>query len=81
MSAIREICAICGHVSRVGFRVPDEIWKHAIHPFYWTSIVCLACFAERADEHLIEWDKEIQFFPVSFATHLRASGQNRDGKE
>ena len=70
MSCIREICAICGHVSRVGFFVPDEVWKHAIHPFYQNSIVCLACFTERADEHLIDWSADIKFYPVSFAAHL-----------
>jgi transcriptional regulator with PAS, ATPase and Fis domain len=70
MGATREACSICGRISRIGFHVPDEIWRHVIHPHYQNSIVCLACFAERADEHFIEWDKQIEFHPVSFKTHL-----------
>jgi transcriptional regulator with PAS, ATPase and Fis domain len=71
MSATREVCAICGRVSRVGFWVPNKIWNHVIHPYYRNSIVCLSCFTERADEHLVDWSSEIQFYPVSFAAHIR----------
>jgi DNA-binding NtrC family response regulator len=77
MSCVREMCAICGHVSRVGFWVPDEVWKHAIHPHYHNAIVCLSCFTERADEHMIEWDAKIKLYPVSMVTHLQNTDPTR----
>ncbi len=70
MSCTREMCAICGRVSRVGFHVPDEIWHEVVHAHYRSSILCLSCFTERADEHFVEWDKEIVFWPVSLATRM-----------
>jgi len=70
MSATREICAICGHVSRVGFWVPDSMWREVIHVFYRESTICLACFTERADEHLVEWGGVIELYPVSFVAHM-----------
>jgi len=71
MSSHREICAICGQVSRVGFLATDQAWQHAVHHYYQNSLVCLQCFTLRGDEHLIEWDKDIQLFPMSLARHIR----------
>jgi hypothetical protein len=65
----REICAICHEVSRVGFHVPDEIWELATHRHFRNSILCLRCFTRLADERSVEWDKDIQFYPVSWITH------------
>lgn len=64
----REICALCHEVSRVGFLVPDDIWRAAVHPHYQNSIICLRCFTRWADEKGVEWDRLIKFYPVSFIT-------------
>ena len=70
MIATREICAICGHVVRVGFWVPNEIWLQTVHLHWQNSILCLDCFTTRADEKLIDWSEKIKFYPVSFKAHL-----------
>lgn len=70
MATTREICAICGNIVRVGFWVPNAIWKEVVHIHYQNSILCLECFTKRADEKFIEWDKLIKFYPVSFKSHL-----------
>ena len=70
MSVSREICKICGDINRVGFSVPDEVWSEVV-PLKWrSSIVCLRCFTRLADEKLVEWDKCIDFYPVSMKSHL-----------
>jgi len=67
----RMFCQICGHVHKIDFWVPNEIWVEAIHPKYQNGPVCLNCFTERADEHLLPWDKEIKFLvPCSLATQI-----------
>lgn len=66
----REICKICYHVNPIGFSVPQEVWS-AVNPFGENdSVICLPCFVRIADEKMIQWDKDIQFFPVSLKTHL-----------
>jgi hypothetical protein len=67
----REICKVCYHINTVGFSVPDEIWQVTVPEKLQNSVLCLACFIRFADEQLIEWDKDIKFYPVSFATYLR----------
>ena len=66
----REICRICFRANPVGFTVPDEIWKAAIPPEHLSSVVCMSCFARLADEKLIPWDRDIEFYPVSMYSHL-----------
>lgn len=66
----REFCAICGNVVRVGFLVPDNIWKEVVHPSRINDIHCLECFTKRADEKLIEWSDDMKFYPVSLKNHL-----------
>lgn len=65
----REICFLCHEVSRVGFLVPNEIWQAAVHFCFQNDIICLRCFTRLADEKSVEWDKEIEFHPVSWVTH------------
>lgn len=67
----RELCKICYHVGAVGFRVPDEIWQAVVPESRRESIVCLGCFTRLADEGGIQWDRKIEFFPVSLVTHRR----------
>ena len=67
----REICALCHEVSRVGFCVPNEIWRAAVHRYYQNAIICLRCFTRLADEKSIIWDKDIKLYPVSWVTHSK----------
>ena len=67
----REICALCSEVSRVGFFVPDEVWKAVVHRIHLESIICLRCFTRLADEKSVEWDVNIQLYPVSWITHIK----------
>jgi len=66
----REICKACFEINRVGFSIPDDIWLVAVPAKLRDSILCLNCFTRFADERLIEWDRNIAFFPVSLATHI-----------
>lgn len=66
----RMFCQICGKVHKIDFWVPDEIWDTAIHTRYKDTHVCLNCFMERADEQLLQWDKEIKFMPCSMITQI-----------
>ena len=68
-NAHREICSLCHEISRVGFWVPDEIWKKVVHTSKMNDIICLRCFTRLADEKSIQWDEEIKFYPVSQKTH------------
>jgi hypothetical protein len=64
----REICKSCWRPSPVGFSVPDEVWERVKHPNLPGDVLCIMCFARFADELLIEWDREIRFWPVSLVT-------------
>lgn len=66
----REICKICYQVNRVGFSVPDETWKAVVPESHQSGVVCLECFTRLGDEKMIHWDKNIEFWPVSLASHL-----------
>lgn len=70
MPLSREICRICFRVNPVGFAVPDEVWHDVIPPEHLSNVVCISCFARLADEKLVPWDRQIQFYPVSMYTHL-----------
>lgn len=64
----REICSLCHEVSRVGFWVPNEIWRFSLHKSQWNDIICLHCFTRLADERGVEWNKDIKFYPISWIT-------------
>lgn len=66
----REICGLCHRAIAVGFWVPNDIWQAVVHPSHINTIHCLNCFTERADEKLINWSKDIQFYAVSLRSHL-----------
>lgn len=66
----REICGLCHRVSPVGFWVPNEIWEAVVHSSRMHDIHCLTCFIERADEKLIDWSKDIKFYPTSLKEHI-----------
>lgn len=71
-------CQICGHVHKIDFAVPNEIWDEAIHPRFKDTHICLNCFIERADEKLLPWDKEIKLFPCSMLTQIEIQTQNKE---
>lgn len=64
----REICKACGRESAVGFSVPDDVWLAAAGEFYWNKVLCIGCFAARADARRVRWDLDIHFWPVSLVT-------------
>ena len=74
MSSSREICKICLHINSVGFDVPDKIWKSVVPLAHQNNVVCLSCFTRLADEKMIDWDSQIEFYPVSMKTHLKGAG-------
>lgn len=49
--------------------MPDEIWEATPLTSKY-AILCLGCFTRLADEALLPWDRQIEFWPVSLATHL-----------
>ncbi len=71
----RETCKICYHANAVGFTVPDEVWRAVVPEAHRESVVCLPCFTRLADERGIEWDRYIEFYPVSLISHLRSEGR------
>jgi hypothetical protein len=77
--ATREICRCCWHPSPVGFDVPNEIWEASVHPEFRDTVLCLGCFARLADERLIEWDRDIEFFPVAAVSMLSETTDERRG--
>lgn len=66
MGLTREICKLCYHENPIGFNVPDEIWN-VVAPI-GINILCIDCFTTIADIKGIQWDKDIQLFPVSLIT-------------
>lgn len=74
----REICKSCGSSNGVGFTVADDVWKAAVPILFQNHVLCLGCFTRFADEKLIAWDKQIEFWPVSFVTHLDLEEDHMD---
>lgn len=77
----REICRCCCRPSPVGFLVPDEIWNLSVPQVYSSDPLrdrplCIVCFAMFADEAGIEWDRDIEFFPVSLVSHFRIAEEH-----
>ena len=64
----REICKLCHNVNRVGFTVPNNIWNQVVYRDFRNEIICLNCFTYLGDLAEIQWDKEIEFYPVSLKT-------------
>ena len=75
-SMTREFCQRCQRVSPVGFHSPNEIWE-AVAGRWKDSILCIMCFAALGDEKHIMWEQDVEFYPVSYATHHAARVQLR----
>lgn len=69
----REFCQKCGRLSRIGFWVPDAIWR-AVTGRWAEDVLCLPCFAELGDEKFIQWEYGIKFYPVSYVAHHTSRG-------
>jgi hypothetical protein len=67
--ATREICKCCWQINPLGFHVPNDIWESSVPIQLKTSVLCVICFARFADENDIQWDTDIDFYPVSKVTH------------
>lgn len=72
--SMRPTCGMCHDVSVIDFLVPGDVWIEVVHPRYQGSVLCLRCFARRADEKLIDWSQGIQLFPRPLSGHLVAIG-------
>ena len=72
----REICSLCHEVSRVSFKVSDSVWSQSVHISQINDLLCLRCFARLADERGVEWDKDIQFYPVSQINSIKERMQD-----
>ena len=70
--ATREICKCCGRINPLGFHVTNHIWRESVPSYYEDDILCIICFAQFADENGIEWDVDVDFYPVSLITHNRS---------
>jgi hypothetical protein len=70
LMATRECCKACNRISAVGFWVPNKVWLASVPKHLQNGILCVSCFVTHADERLVPWDAEIQFYPVSLRTHL-----------
>ncbi len=56
--------------------MPDKIWNETVLEQFRKKVLCINCFSTFADEQLIEWDKDIQFYPASLKTMLVNTVQN-----
>ena len=65
----REFCGRCHRVSPVGFHVQNDIWEAVAGRHHQHDILCILCFAQLGDEKHIVWEENIEFYPVSYATH------------
>jgi hypothetical protein len=70
----REMCKLCHSVNRVGFIADSAVWEAVVPEPFRDSVVCLGCFTRIADEKLIAWEDEMEFFPISLASVLRDDG-------
>lgn len=73
----REICQRCHRTSPVSFRARNDIWQSVAGHEWQHSILCVVCFAQLGDEKFIVWELGIEFYPVSFATHVQQTQENR----
>lgn len=66
----RETCKRCWRANPLGFHVPDEVWNAAVPLELRGRVLCILCFDELATERGVQWDRDVQLFPVSGITHL-----------
>lgn len=64
MAATREICKCCGEINRVGFDVPDYVWRTSVPEHWKNEVLCLNCFTRFGDEAQNNWAMGMMFYPV-----------------
>lgn len=64
-------CEICHRPINIPFHVPDDVWNEVIPIKLRDKHVCLSCFITKANTFLIEWEKDIEFFPKSLVTEMK----------
>lgn len=69
----REICKLCYTENPIGFNVPDEVWRTIVPEQVVNSVVCINCFTRMGDAKMVQWDKDIEFWPVSRFTFLQCN--------
>ena len=70
----RPRCHCCERKIVADIQVPDELWAAVMHPSKRNGYVCLDCFADRADEKMIDWAAHIEITPLSLFSQVRAQG-------
>lgn len=67
----REICSMCYGINRVGYGVDVQVYKAVVPKEFHglDKIVCLNCFTRLGDEKNVQWDNDMEFFPMSFISH------------
>lgn len=68
---MRERCGMCHRVNPVQFHVPPDVWLASVPEEFEDKPLCILCFADLADERLVPWALEIEFYPVSLASRVR----------
>lgn len=65
MSMFPQRCKVCGKRDKLGFYVPDEVWKAVVPEAFQNRVVCLGCFDALASERGIDYaaalDRDLHF--------------------
>lgn len=61
-----ENCRNCGAQNRLGFNVPDELWREIVPPELQDHCLCLNCFDGFAEEKGVDYSGEIELFWAGF---------------
>ncbi len=57
-----EVCRDCGHHMPIGYHVPNEMWEKVVGE---DIRLCITCFDTKAAALGVDWDQDIELFPVS----------------
>lgn len=63
----RPRCQMCHKRMVVEYKVPNDVWRAAVHPHWHNGILCIDCFAEGADEKGIMWSDRCVTWTLSLA--------------
>jgi hypothetical protein len=75
----RALCGLCFHPVSVELKVSQEMWKQVTWGLVVpNSTICIACFTRIADERMIQWDRSVEFRPMSKLTAMKL---DRDRQE
>ena len=66
----RSKCQNCKKVMVLYFIVPNELWYQLIKSSERSMEICIDCFASKGDEKMIDWSKDIKFYPLPFVKQV-----------